>query len=69
MKEKVMYECEICGRTYPTKEEALECERKQWTVKKVIRGKYNTVFSHPERIEVELSNGVKAVYDFAMILH
>ena len=28
MKEKITYTCEICGKEYSTKEEALECEKK-----------------------------------------
>ena len=31
MKEKITYTCEICGKSYDTKEEALACEAKKTT--------------------------------------
>ena len=69
MKEKKLYECEICHTEYADKEKAKECEKSHQRIEDAnIDAQYKPIsmepFGIPYRINVKFKNGKYITYNF-----
>ena len=67
MKKLELYQCEICGTNYKSKEECEKCERHHVTNGIIVDAKYNSMDRGstdglPEKISVKFASGKIATY-------
>lgn len=68
MKEVRLYQCEVCGTEYSTKEEAEGCEASHEKDAKVTKFEYVFNYQIPKYVEVENADGtIKATYNLVGI--
>ena len=68
MKKIVQYKCEICGLTYFTEIEAINCEAKHGTPREIIKQNYkytDMIYGYPRFINIKMSNGKLCEYAYS----
>lgn len=68
MKEVPMYQCEICGALFATREQASECEREHVSPVEIVKVRYTMPdTSVPSNIDVRMSDGSLVKYEISKI--
>lgn len=66
MKEKTLYQCEICGTEYAQEDNALKCESSHRAIESVVPKKYRSLKSnpsgYPDRVLVTFDDGEEIEY-------
>jgi len=62
MKEKVYYQCEVCGVEYENQELALECERAHLVLTTIVKKDYFKKRKYPFRVTLNFGDGEEKEY-------